>query len=93
MIVAEGCLRNGNRRGPGGLIRGGRPRSGLLSVSLGYTLSHAAEALGLRDDGVSDVAWNRSGRQLAWIHGGRIWVWTAGDEGLPLPRATLGTDC
>lgn len=52
------------------------------------TLIHSAQGA---DDAVVAVAWDTSGRHLAWVQGGRLRVWSVGDPGLPLPGSGAGT--
>lgn len=53
------------------------------------TLLHRSQG---RDDAVSAMAWDADGRRLAWLQGGVLRVWNAGDPGQPLSMERTVTD-
>lgn len=53
------------------------------------TLLHRSQG---RDDAVSAMAWDADGRRLAWLQGGVLRVWNAGDPGQPLSAERTVTD-
>lgn len=71
-------------------IRGPGPRRLLVwSGSTAPILLHHSQGIA---DAVTAFVWDGSGRRLAWVQGGRLRVWTAGDPGLALPSAGATTD-
>lgn len=59
------------------------------SGSVAPTLLHRSQG---RDDAVTAMAWDADGRRLAWLHGGVLRVWNAGDPGLLLSAERTVTD-